>query len=408
MSESAFKKTTCRHCGVNVEYPEEAEGQTANCPQCGKFISLPKSYPALPQSSFSESALELRAPEFVNEPKDVRTTEGEYVFLRAKAEGVPKPAYQWFSIDRDNNGQILPGETKPELLIVNPTIGIARYVVQAANSVGDVQSRVATLSVEKRAKFVEPQSSPAQVKTLDDIERQRRRLEAEKEQARINSASQAPKNPEEKKDKKENDWNLWNAFSFIFISWYGVCGVVTLASKMGIIGDYTNAQWNIWPKMEVWADTLLGGGILLCVFLSFCFSKRMRDVFLGISWCLFLIVAGIKYYPAFYPSPQQADVDYGVNWSLSHSIQWTETKNNLFNSYRVTNQYNEKVGSEKHYVYDFEAQCPVIYVNLADDGHPIYRQALGANNSIVETISGSVTLVRKGQAWYCSDTVRVH
>jgi hypothetical protein len=36
----AFKNTTCRHCGVNVEYPKEDGGQMSPCPKCGKNIIL--------------------------------------------------------------------------------------------------------------------------------------------------------------------------------------------------------------------------------------------------------------------------------------------------------------------------------------------------------------------------------
>jgi hypothetical protein len=36
----AFHRTTCRHCSVHVEYPNEAEGQTAPCPKCGNNIFL--------------------------------------------------------------------------------------------------------------------------------------------------------------------------------------------------------------------------------------------------------------------------------------------------------------------------------------------------------------------------------
>jgi len=126
----------------------------------------------------------------------------------------------------------------------------------------------------------------------------------------------------------------------------------------------------------------------------------------------FVVSLGISLmltFPLFYsPPPDKYNVDYGVNWSLSHKVQWTDDKSNIFGSYRITNQYSEKVGSEKHYVYDFEALCPVIFVNLDDNGHPIYRQAVGANNSTMVTISDSVTLVKKGQDWYSSETVRVH
>ena len=132
-----------------------------------------------------------QAPQFLGEPQDARTTEGESARFTAKAEGVPNPTYQWFSVDRANNGQILPGETNSELVVSNPALGISRYVVNVANSAGNSQSRVATLSVEQKLKLAQVKSdtgSRATVKavsyqkTEDDIERQRRRLEAEKAQ----------------------------------------------------------------------------------------------------------------------------------------------------------------------------------------------------------------------------------
>lgn len=130
-----------------------------------------------------------QVPRFVAEPQDARTTEGESVRFTAKAEGVPNPTYQWFSVDRANNGQILPGETNPELVVSNPALGISRYVVSVTNNAGNVQSRVATLSVEKKLKLTpirvdagsRATAKPAlyNVKSEEDIERQRRRLESE-------------------------------------------------------------------------------------------------------------------------------------------------------------------------------------------------------------------------------------
>ena len=424
MSENAFHKTVCTGCGVHVEYPTEAEGQSAPCPKCGNDVLLKFSHDSnasnertainemVPQGG---SATEWKVPHFIVEPQDARIFEGEFVFFKAKAKGVPNPSYQWFVVDHTGSGRALPGETNPELAIPNASIGTTRYVVRAINRAGDVQSRVASLLVRPQIKQVldsdarnEMISEPNNIKSVNEIERQRRLLEAEKEQARINSASQATPSPKEISSKKEHRWSWGEICAFIVIFLWGLCGAVTFASKVGKISDYTNAQWNIWPKMPVLADALLTGGFLLCLYVALDSGKRARAASINIGSCLLLIVIGIKYYPSFNPSPQQTDVDYGVNWSLSHSIQRTETKSNLFNSYRINNQYNEKVGSEKHFVYDFEAQCPVVFVNLADDGHPIYRQANGASSSMVETISGSVTLVRKGQTWYCSNTVRVH
>ena len=114
-------------------------------------------------------------------------------------------------------------------------------------------------------------------------------------------------------------------------------------------------------------------------------------------------------FPLFYsPPPEKYNVDYGVNWSLSHRVQWIDTKKNIFDTYRIVNQYSEKVGSEKHYIYDFEAKCPLVYVQLDENGRQTYRQGLGSPNSIMTPLNGSVTLVKKGEEWYSSETVRVH
>jgi GTPase-associated protein 1, N-terminal domain type 2/Immunoglobulin I-set domain len=133
-----------------------------------------------------------QAPQFVIEPHDARITEGEAARFTAKAEGVPNPAYQWFSVDRANNGQVLPGETNPELVVSNAALGVSRYIVSITNSMGNAQSKVATLSVEQKLKLAQVgvdtgSRGPAKpalynVKSGDDIERQRRRLEAEKAQ----------------------------------------------------------------------------------------------------------------------------------------------------------------------------------------------------------------------------------
>jgi hypothetical protein len=132
-----------------------------------------------------------QAPRLVAEPQDTRSTEGEPVRFTAKAEGIPTPTYQWLSVDRASNGTVLPGETKPELIVPNPALGVSRYVVNATNSAGHVQSKVATLSVEKKLKLAAaklstgiPVATKAGIhqKTEGEIERHRQRIEAEKAQ----------------------------------------------------------------------------------------------------------------------------------------------------------------------------------------------------------------------------------
>jgi len=133
-----------------------------------------------------------QAPRLISEPQDVRLTEGETARFAARADGLPAPAFQWYSVDRANNVKILPGETNPEFSVNNPPLGVSRYIVTATNSAGEVQSRVATLSVERKLRLtparVEPVSTtPARaatgyVKSGDQIERQRRQIETEEAQ----------------------------------------------------------------------------------------------------------------------------------------------------------------------------------------------------------------------------------
>ena len=117
-------------------------------PDCRVFSALRATKLTSEETIFARAGKQ--APQFVCEPQDARITEGESARFTAKADGVPNPSYQWFSVDRANNGQILSGETNSELLVSKPALGISRYVVNVANSMCNVQSRVATLSVEPK------------------------------------------------------------------------------------------------------------------------------------------------------------------------------------------------------------------------------------------------------------------
>ncbi len=131
-------------------------------------------------------------PRFVAEPLDMQITEGEAARFQARAEGVPNPGYQWFSVDRAGNGQTLAGENGLELVIANPPLGLSRYMVRAGNSAGDITSKVATLSVEQKIRLQQTRAAtgphnPAETaaahqKSAEDIESQRHRLQAEQAQ----------------------------------------------------------------------------------------------------------------------------------------------------------------------------------------------------------------------------------
>lgn len=147
-----------------------------------------------------------QVPRFVNEPENARIMEGQAAQFEARAVGVPKPTYQWFSVDRANNEKVLPGETNPELVVSNPVLGISRFLVSASNSAGDAQSKVATLTVNPRARVAtiakddsppEPVKSvkPAiyKVKTAEDIEQDRERHRVKKEQETVQKKMQLNK-----------------------------------------------------------------------------------------------------------------------------------------------------------------------------------------------------------------------
>jgi hypothetical protein len=136
------------------------------------------------ETAFARSGRQ--APRFVIQPQDVRITEGDTARFQAKAEGIPNPTYEWFLVDRTDNGQPLTGETNPELALPNPILGKSRYVVRVTNSGGAAISRTATLSVEQKPR-VAPASLGNQARPIGfahqrseaEIESQRRRLEHE-------------------------------------------------------------------------------------------------------------------------------------------------------------------------------------------------------------------------------------
>jgi hypothetical protein len=129
-------------------------------------------------------------PQFVLPPQNLSSMAGETARFRVKAEGVPTPTYQWFAVDRAGKSQAIAEATGEELVVQNPPLGVTRYAVRASNSQGETMSEVVTLSVEQKgsaaarspgaaANPVRPASGP-HIKSEDEIERQRQRLENEK------------------------------------------------------------------------------------------------------------------------------------------------------------------------------------------------------------------------------------
>ena len=104
--------------------------------------------------------------------------------------------------------------------------------------------------------------------------------------------------------------------------------------------------------------------------------------------------------------------DEPVDWALGQMIRRGDRNTPLFNSYRLTNQYQEKRGNETTYVYDFEAECRVVLNPSSFDnyGRTYPAQWMQPTNprSPGETRSfkGSVSLVKKGDQWYARKTLR--
>jgi hypothetical protein len=131
-----------------------------------------------------------KPPSFRLQPQDLQVAEGSPAKLQAEAEGIPTPSYQWYSVDRAEKLQLLPGETGPELVLRTPPVGVSRYKVTATNSLGELLSRVVVLSVEPRMRLQHdmrsasipepPQSDAPYIQSEEKIEKQRNRLLAEK------------------------------------------------------------------------------------------------------------------------------------------------------------------------------------------------------------------------------------
>lgn len=129
----------------------------------------------------------------------------------------------------------------------------------------------------------------------------------------------------------------------------------------------------------------------------------------GISAGVIGLVMAIHFF--FSPPPEKHTVDFGVNWALEnvYRVRQSASEGNIFDSYRIVNQYTERVGSERHFVFDFEANCSLI-VSHSMDGAWLENYEHSPNNKLSKSvmISGSVTLVRKGNAWFATKTVHVH
>lgn len=102
--------------------------------------------------------------------------------------------------------------------------------------------------------------------------------------------------------------------------------------------------------------------------------------------------------------PDQSEVAKAVNWSLGQKIKQTQPNENLYESYQIVNRYQEGDG----FVYDYTAKCMAVEAVAIEGtgGRPFLSQYFGNVERKTFSLTGSVTLVKKGDRWYYSNTIR--
>ncbi len=119
-------------------------------------------------------------------------TEGDFVHLEAKADGIPYPSFSWFEIEQGKPVAMV-GRSGPTL-DEQPKGRAKRYTVQAYNSIGAKNSQIIELEIHQPVRLsprpalaVSPtpvKHGPGYIKTEQEIEAQRQRLAAKNEQER--------------------------------------------------------------------------------------------------------------------------------------------------------------------------------------------------------------------------------
>jgi hypothetical protein len=159
------------------------------------------------ERSFAQNGRQ--APRIVVQPHDVRLKEGEATQLSVKAEGVPVPSYQWYSVDKSGAGQIISNATGPELPLPNPPFGVSRYVVQVVNSVGEVTSELAKVECEKKLKLTSSSSSQAAVTQQAGASSYDPDYEAKRD-------NQRRRLQQEEENRENKNRRIWNKFTMAF------------------------------------------------------------------------------------------------------------------------------------------------------------------------------------------------
>lgn len=158
-------------------------------------------------------------PRIVAQPNDVRLKEGETAIISIRAEGVPLPTYQWYSVDKNGAGQMIPNAIGPELSLTNPPFGVSRYVVQIANSVGAVTSEVAKVECSQRVRLAKSETVPSAV-----ADGRPSSYDPEYETKRDNQRQRLQQQEAERQDSHRRVWSRVIT----------VCGLITLAALVSL------------------------------------------------------------------------------------------------------------------------------------------------------------------------------
>lgn len=108
-------------------------------------------------------------------------------------------------------------------------------------------------------------------------------------------------------------------------------------------------------------------------------------------------------------SPPTEEINKGVNWALSASVGWRDKERNLFESFKITNQYTEKRKDGVACIYDFKAECRVTEKSQTDrfgNWKSVWDQGEGTPKDQSKAYTGTFTLIKKGDKWYRQETVR--
>ena len=120
-------------------------------------------------------------------------------------------------------------------------------------------------------------------------------------------------------------------------------------------------------------------------------------------------------------APPKTEIDRAVNWSLANHLTVyngvrTYSRTNYFESYTISNTYTETKDGWTSFIYDYVAQVPVEAAGREGNTpfwgpdkygkYPFASDEASSTDIKLITFNFSVTLTKKGNTWYCSNTER--